>query len=154
MSEARLWKYVREGMNLHWEAQRIEDKLSSGVPDVMYSIKHHGWIELKYLPKITKGVLSIHHLTAEQRNWIERHGRRTGKVFLLLQVTTHYLLFGHESIRQIGKVSFDEHVAMARAHWVHRINWESLLAQLNAPWPPATAGLPISRPQSPTSRSA
>ncbi len=131
MSEARLWKYVREGMNLHWEAQRIEDKLSHGVPDVMYSTNHHGWIELKYLPKVAKNILTIGHLTPEQRNWIERHGRKTGKVFLLLQVNTHYLLFGHESIRKIGCMNFEEHIAMARAHWVHRITWDALLAQLN-----------------------
>lgn len=142
MSEHRLWNYIRAGMRPHWAAQRIEDRLTPGVPDICYALDGFGWLELKYLaqpPKREGTPLSIPHLTPEQRNWASTFGPKTGRVFMLLQVGDSYLLFGHESIRKIGVVTWPEHIAMARAHWVKKINWKILAGLLGAPSHCATA---------------
>ena len=120
MSEARLWSYLRDGVGGLWEAERIENRLNSGVPDVAYSTDHHGWIELKYLPKAPKRsdtALKIDHYTAEQKNWLTKHGKRGGHCFLFLQVGGTYMLFGSEAARDIGTVTLDAHKKMALAVW-------------------------------------
>lgn len=130
MSEHKLWNYVRAGMKPHWNSQRIEDRLTPGIPDICYAIDGFGWIELKYLPSVPKNpetVMRIDHLTPEQRNWSELWGKRTNRVFLLLQAGDNYLLFDHVHIRKIGLVTLPEHIAMARAHWVGRIKWPLLV---------------------------
>jgi hypothetical protein len=136
MSEHRLWLYLRDNMASSWEAQRHEDRLSTGIPDVSYSMLHHGWIELKYLaaaPKKASTPMRIEHYTTDQRNWIMRHGSRGGLVFLLLQVGRDYLLFDWTRAREIGQVTFAEHCAMAAKHWAGRINWSELSYALNQP---------------------
>ena len=134
MSEARLWSYLRTGVGPLWEAQRHEDRHSTGIPDVSYSTTHHGWIELKYLPKAPKradAVLKIEHFTPDQRNWLTRHGKRGGRCFLLLQVEQTYMLFSWEVVPKIGRVSLPEHREMARKVWDQRIDFTDLVRHLD-----------------------
>lgn len=129
MSEADLWKYLRDGMGATWESQRHEDKLSTGIPDVSYSTTCHGWIELKFVatpPKRPGTPLRIPHYTAEQRNWLERHGKRGGRCFLLLQVEREYLLFNWSGAQSVGRVALDELRTVAVARWSGRIDFHSL----------------------------
>ena len=130
MSENALWKYLRDGMAAAWEAQRHEDKLSTGgIPDVSYSTNHHGWIELKFVaepPKRASTPLRIPHYTAEQRNWLERHGKRTGRCYLFVQVGPEYLLFDWAGAQQVGRVPMDELRGLAVARWVNRVDFHGL----------------------------
>lgn len=133
MSEARLWEYVRDGVGPLWEAQRHEDRHSLGIPDVSYSTDHHGWIELKYLPAAPKRpttIMKVDHFTAEQRNWLTKHGRRGGHCFILLQVGACYLLFSWADARKIGQMTFDEHKKTALTVWEGRMNFTEFVARL------------------------
>lgn len=134
MSEARLWKYIRDGMGSRWVAQRHEDKYSTGIPDVSYSTDHHGWIELKYLarpPKRPNHPLAIPHFTAEQRNWITRHGSRGGKCFVLLQVEKTYFLLSWDQVGILGPSTYAELKETAFRCWAGGIPWEELLDSIN-----------------------
>lgn len=136
MSESNLWSYLRVGMGPLWEAQRHEDKLTSGIPDVSYSITHHGWIELKYLPdkpKRDNSILKIDHYTPEQRNWLTLHGARGGLCFLMLQVDKTYMIFDWTKAQRIATLPYADHVAMAMGVWEKSINWRHLRSILVSP---------------------
>jgi len=127
MSERLLWDYLRKGMGPLWEAQRHEDSLSIGIPDVSYAITHHGWIELKYRaepPKRPNSPLTIKHFTADQRNWLTRFGKKAGRCWILLQVDKTYMLFSWGKVQRVGAVSYAEHLKMAERVWVGGIDWE------------------------------
>lgn len=130
MSEANLWDYLSCGMGNRWEAQRHEDKLTSGIPDVSYSMNGvHGWIELKYLSKPPNGnsaIMVIKHYTPDQRNWIERHGKAGGRVFILLRVDTTYMLFDWKDTRYVGRVSYKQHRGMAIGLWDYGLDFDHL----------------------------
>lgn len=134
MSEERLWEYIRNGMKHKWEAQRHEDKYSTGIPDISYSTNHHGWIELKYLKSKPSGhdtVMRIKHYTAQQRNWLKKHGRKGGKCFILLQVDKCYMIFTWDQCAIVGSTNYDGHINVAKKIWQHSINWDELLEILN-----------------------
>lgn len=136
MSEARLWSYLRDGVGGLWDAERIENRLNSGVPDVTYSTDHHGWVELKFLPKPPKkpdSIMRIDHFTPEQRNWITRHGRRGGHCFVFLQVDRAYMLFGWESVPEIGRVTYEKHREIALAVWDGSVDFPAFIWLLANP---------------------
>lgn len=127
MTEADLWRYVQHGMGPLWEAERIENRLNSGTPDVSYSTNVHGWMELKYLPAAPKKdstVMQVRHFTPEQRNWITRHGRRTGLVFVFMRIASTFMLFDWSKAREIGTVTFDGHKKMAVKMWESAVDWD------------------------------
>jgi len=127
--EQQLWDYLKRGMLLKWEAQRHEDKYSTGIPDVSYSIGRHGWIELKRLkskPVNNDTILHISHYTADQKNWLFRHGSKGGACFILLQIENVYMLFGWESCVWVGEMTYDEHIKAAIRVWTGNINWDEL----------------------------
>ena len=129
MSEAGLWDYLRNGMGAAWESQRHEDRLSMGIPDVSYSISCHGWIELKDredVPKRASTPVTLPHYTADQRNWLERHGKRGGRCFILLQVANEYMLFDWRGTACVGRVPMAELRAAAVAVWIDRIDFKAL----------------------------
>jgi hypothetical protein len=134
MSEDRLWRYIRDGMGPLWEPQRIEYRLTAGIPDVAYSITRHGWLELKYLPKKpTRGLLKIPHLTDDQRNWAAAHGSRSGLCFILLQVEDSYMLFDWTKSYMVGRLSYEDHTKIATRFWFKRIHWRELRDALVSP---------------------
>lgn len=116
-----------------WDAQRHEDKHSTGIPDISYSTTVHGWVELKYLESPPKkgGVMKIDHFTASQRNWLTRHGKRAGHCFILVQVGSKYLLFSWEACPHIGRVTYEEHLALAVKVWDDGIDWGQLAELLS-----------------------
>lgn len=123
-------------MKKFWEAERIENRIGTGTPDVYYSIneKSAGWIELKHLhewPKRGTTPVKIEHFTAQQKNWMRRHGKRGVSVFLLLQVNREYLLFDWETaIRAINNYPRFELILSALHHWSNRIDYNELKKEL------------------------
>ena len=111
MSEAYLWKKLKNGMKKHWLADRIENSISTGMPDVNYCITRakRGWIELKYLehyPKRPKTKIRLSHFTQEQRNWLIQRSQVGEKCFVFLQIEKDYFLFEAKKASQLlGKLS-------------------------------------------------
>lgn len=90
MSDERaLWDWLRNGMRGRWHAQRHEDRLSAGVPDVSYACGGaDGWIELKRIrafPVLPKTPVRT-NLTIQQALWLEARGRAgAGRCFVLVR---------------------------------------------------------------------
>lgn len=110
-----MWQWLNKLMLGHWTADRIENALAEGTPDVTYSVRAScercatGWIELKYVarePKSIDHVLRIPHFTADQRNFLIRHGRFAESAWLMVGVESRFYLFGWEAVDKVGKVSF------------------------------------------------
>lgn len=136
--ERNLWKKLREGMAPYWFAQRIETGTAPGVPDVWFVIKDDytydnllrscaGWLELKALaawPKRAETVVLLPGLRPEQKAWIERAGRLTDLVYLLLQVGTgrsaDILLYDWRTVSVLGTLTKAEMLDWATAKWLHR----------------------------------
>lgn len=110
MSESKMWATLRDNIGTHWEAERIENRLNTGTPDVAYSMrKVHGWIELKFMPDSPRRIdkpLKIEHFTPDQRNWLHKHGTRGGHCFILLRVgrepVSEWLMFDHTLAYRVG----------------------------------------------------
>lgn len=127
--EASLWQYIRKGMGARWHAQRIEDSLSVGIPDLGYAIDGlEGWIELKHVPAWpARAITPVRpKLTAKQSTWmLDRSRSGTGLCFVLLKVDRTFLLFGQEAFDAlIDGDQQDRLRARARAVWERRINWD------------------------------
>jgi len=76
--EQKLWDRLSTIMVGRWRADRIENKVLQGMPDVYFGVSPqlHGWIELKVLPEFPKAAVSkvkIPHYTAWQANWHWTH---------------------------------------------------------------------------------
>ena len=114
-----------------WEAQRHEDKYSTGIPDVSYATDHHGWIELKYVVvKDEDRVVKVPHFTAAQKAWAKRFGSRGGRVWVLIQVNRHYLLFSWVSVDRIGRMTLPEMIRESWEWWEGAIDPRALVGAL------------------------
>ena len=128
MNEAGFWKYLQKGMGARWKAERVENRLAAGFPDVFFTIGSvHGLVELKYLPK-KKKTITMGHFTDEQRAFSFRH-----KTPILVQIEDEYLLFGHECCLTLGTgEGLGEFVQKASCRWVGRIDFDHLARCLSA----------------------
>lgn len=122
MDESGFWKYLRTGMGARWKAERIENRLAAGFPDVFFTIQGtHGLVELKHLPKKRK-TITIRHFTDEQRAFSFRH-----KTPILVQIEDDYLLFGHEQSLSLGRGEpLGEFLQKASCQWAKRIDFDHL----------------------------
>jgi len=132
-SESSLWKTLYTNMKPFWEAERIENAVGIGVPDV-YATMNSGrmvWIELKhvhYWPKKETTQLKIKHYTPQQRSFIRRHGKKGANVYILLQVERDYFLLTWQAALRIGEmVPNDYYNSDDIAYWKNRINYEQLI---------------------------
>jgi len=95
-SEKDLWRFIKESMGAHWDAQRHEDKDSLGIPDVSYGLQdRQGWIELKYVEKFPKRdttPIKIPHFTPLQRNWLNKRYRYGKNVWVGLQIDNYFFM--------------------------------------------------------------
>ncbi len=124
-------------MSPYWAAQRHEDKHTKGIPDVSYSMNGvNGWIELKTVEINKLGKVNIPHFTAEQRQWLKRHGRRGGHCFLFVEVTggrswsTLYALIPHNKTDTVGGLSWEEMVQLSCHHSFDELNIILLIKEL------------------------
>jgi hypothetical protein len=140
--EQKLWAHLARQVGGAWEAERIEHKLNSGIPDVAYSTTHHGWIELKVGQRPARATTPVRlpHFTEDQRNWITRHGRRGHRVFILLQVEDVYFLFGWRSAHKVGNLTAIELYEEALITWTRAIEPVSFLAALEGETPTGLVG--------------
>lgn len=139
--ETALWQHLERvcaGAGVH--LQRIEDKLSQGVPDVNGCWQgREFWIELKRLdawPKRPQTVVRIPHYTNEQRLWIRRRGRAGGNALLLVQIDQDFLLYNWVYAQRVGELISTHMLSTASSRWKGKICAQELL-------PMATQGGPI-----------
>lgn len=95
-TEASLWRYIRDGMGSRWHAQRHEDRLSAGVPDVSFALDGvDGWLELKVLSRWpTRPETPVRlGLRADQALWLRDRAKvGGGRCWVLGQVGRDYML--------------------------------------------------------------
>ncbi len=133
MSEANMWRNMRQRMHPYWdEATRHEDKLSGGIADVSFVCGgKHGWIELKHLdawPKRSGTVVRCKHYTDEQRIFLKRKGRAGGNTWLFAKIGRDYLLFDWQQAQQVfvSELNTEETRMLAYAIWEGRMDWGEL----------------------------
>lgn len=130
-SESSLWKTVQKNMKGFWEADRVENPVNPGMPDVYFTLKSSGvmgWIELKHAhawPRKACTPLRIDHFTRVQRNWFKRHGKEGANIHLLLQVGTDYFLIQWDVVPDIGKMTKQDYFKRCFS-WERSINYLEL----------------------------
>jgi len=131
MKEAGLRSKVLEILK-PMDAVPVENGARPGTPDVNITT---GWIELKKVeawPKREDTLLRVDHFSPQQKIWIARRERAQGRVWVLLQVGTDYLLLkGGDAVNLLGSSPKDTLMQAAIAHWPKRLNGEELIACLS-----------------------
>lgn len=119
MSEQSAWATLRGhlvGMDGRVHIQRLEDKLSTGIPDTNVCWQPEPWCDRGYefwlegkfireLPKraTTKVMVGTGGLSAEQALWLETRQRAGGKVFVWIRVADHGWLLFHDRFRALQR---------------------------------------------------
>ena len=134
--EKTLWRYVQRNLKNRWDAQRHEDSISRGIPDVSYAIEGaDGWIELKSLDQwpVRPGTPVHIRITPEQVAWLETRGDAGGgRCFVLLRVGREHLLVRWCRCRSLLRdtITQAEIRATAEVSWEVGIDWDKLLWHL------------------------
>ena len=108
-------------------AVSVENPAGPGTPDVNYI---EGWIELKQLPRWPRNpdaVVACRHFRPGQRVWIKRRARAGGRVHVLLQVGSDWLLLpGREAAEELGRVPRGRLEEMAVQVWRGKMDMKEL----------------------------
>lgn len=88
--EQGLWDKIRNSMGAGWRADRVENKILQGMPDVYFAISPQltGWLELKVLPVMptrAETPIRIPHYTSYQANWHWTHRDFGTKSWILVK---------------------------------------------------------------------
>lgn len=139
MSEANLWKRMRTGIARFAFAQRLENLVGEGVPDVVLHSRLTGrcaFIELKYRPELpTRSSTPVFKggfgLRPEQIAFI--HGRATAgaAIFVLGQCGEEVWLVHGRCARELS--SWTTADLNIQCHWkgsARRTDWEGLLQKI------------------------
>lgn len=90
LPEQRLWDWLRDRLTGRWFAERVENRVMAGTPDVYFSHRlGRGWIELKVVnnwPRTEVAKFKIPHWTQNQRNWMQQHHAQGGKSWLVVGI--------------------------------------------------------------------
>jgi len=110
-----MWGIVREGMKPYWRAERVENRLSKGMPDVVFQ---WGWLELKYSAKVAKRTQKLPHFTTQQRAFLNRWDN----AFLLWQIDENWLLF-RDHFDELGHVPYSQLLSLSSYNSIGRPCW-------------------------------
>jgi hypothetical protein len=130
-SERQMWATLRQKMGRRWFAERIENRLGKGTPDVAFSIcGAHGWLELKHLHAWPPEghVVKIPHYTPEQKLWLRACGKGC---WLLLKVGKEWILFDHAQAQLVGSITREAMMVSMRMYWSPSIIPEELTSILS-----------------------
>lgn len=151
--EKSLWIKVKKGLSPYLRMQRLEDRYSKGVPDVLYagprpgalsntSPRVHmgqiGLLELKVRkewPKRPGTPVRLTKWTKDQQAWHKLFGSLGQYVWLLLQVEQDYLLFHWRTAVTLGALTRKEMNGLCRYEWHKQIEFEQLAYALTDPLP-------------------
>jgi hypothetical protein len=137
MAEKNLAHCFRDHMRKHGHVQRIENAVGTGMCDVNICIAGtESWVELKQLdnwPVKADTLVLVPHYTPQQRNWQRARAQAGGRVYVLLQVDTFYLLLPwYAAVSQLGKCTRDVLLANALLHAVGRFPEAELLTEFTS----------------------
>jgi len=119
--------------------QRLEDVSASGLPDAAYwgkGMDGAGFIEFKQereWPKRHSTVIRLKHFTPQQKAWMQMNGPYIKKVFLLLRISTTFMLFPWTTIKNVGSLKRVDLIHLAECQggcWGSRINYDELVKLL------------------------
>lgn len=136
MRESSFWRSIRIGLlkasNNKILLQRIEDKLTLGIPDVHFCYEGKtGWIELKVLkdyPKKVNTPIKINHLTPHQKQWHKNYTKSLGKSFVLLKVNKDAFLFDGNNLGCLtDSTIMGLKYVLSKKYWENKINYDELL---------------------------
>lgn len=139
MSEANLWKRMRTGIARLAFAQRLENLVGEGVPDVVLHLKANGlcaFIELKFRPvmpaksstPVFKGGFG---LCPEQVAWIHGRAEAGAKVFVIGQCADNVWLVHGRFSRELANFTVSD--LGGRCHWKgtsRKTDWDGLLHKI------------------------
>ncbi len=136
--ERRFWAYLKQKMGTRWHAQRHEDGICGGIPDVSYSINgQSGWLELKVIPKWPKHsntVIKIPHFKPSQRVWLFNRGCY-GQTWLFIRAEKEYMLFDGRDVAEIGKsLNKEELLKKSTVSWEKSVCVKELEELLSRPY--------------------
>ena len=90
LPEQRLWDWLRDRLGGHWFAERVENEVKVGTPDVYFAHpRGKGWLELKSIkawPRLESTPLKLPNWTTAQRAWMQEHSRMGGCSWLVVQI--------------------------------------------------------------------
>jgi hypothetical protein len=94
-NETTLVNYLVKNLREYGEhVQRIENRMSSGVPDINFCGNHgEKWIEAKYLNSIPKNGVFDTGLNPQQINWTRARRSAGGEVFVVFRIKGRTELF-------------------------------------------------------------
>jgi hypothetical protein len=130
-SERSFWRTLQKNGKPYWEAERVENPVGPGTPDVYYTINSNGkmgWMELKYVvsfPKRLTTPLKIDHFTPQQRAFIRRHGSIGAQVHLFIQVGREYFLLEWQDALKVGELLYNDYKDLA-FYWKDSIDFNEL----------------------------
>jgi hypothetical protein len=88
--EQRLWDWLRDRLQGQWFAERVENEVKAGTPDLYFShAKGRGWIEMKVLedwPRMDSTRIKIPSWTTQQRHWMQGHHTLGGHSWLVVGI--------------------------------------------------------------------
>lgn len=128
---------LRSALLGHCHFQSIEDKYTSGIPDVNLCIKGTDvWLELKQIGKFpvrsnTPLKTSLNHLTNDQMNWILKRVKHGGKAFVLLRIQQprQWFLIAGKDARELKEWTQEDLISNCSAHW-DSLNVDELIEAL------------------------
>ena len=101
MTEVELWALVNISMGNLWHAQRHEDSISIGIPDVSFTYSGvNGWMELKCSSPSGKRPIRIPKLKPEQLNWAHNRIAHGGYCWICWQMSEKLLLIPSDHISE------------------------------------------------------
>jgi hypothetical protein len=123
-----MWGRVRTAL-LELDPVRVENRLEKGTPDV--NLMGGEWVELKWKrkkPLNSDKILRLdHEYMLEQRNWAERRIYCGGKVFVLVKISSEWiLLWGTTAAKYLERVSLNELRQRAIRTWPNKLNDQEL----------------------------
>jgi hypothetical protein len=120
-----MWGVVRKALR-GLDPIRIENRCELGTPDV--NIALGDWIELK-IAKAPKrgGILKIDHYTQEQRTWAIRRHHAGGRCWVLLKVSSEWLLLrGEVAAEFLCYVNLEKLRELSVGIWKIKLNQQEL----------------------------
>lgn len=109
-SERGLWHTVKRELGPYGRLKRIENRVDTGMPDVLYCFAGvTGFLELKEeesWPSRATTPVTVKCLTNEQVEWHKWWKSGGGKVHTLLQVSKDYLLLTPDDTKRLYQKEF------------------------------------------------
>ena len=131
--EQDAWRSLRRTVGGRWHAQRIENWVDEGTPDVAWGARGvDGWMELKALhdwPARPETGIDI-GLKPEQAEWLTARGRvGSGLCFILVRIGRDWLLFHWSVARTLARGRPDRNslLSLSDRAWRGRLNPDELI---------------------------